>query len=102
MTSSDARLSVALVDVAAGHEDEFLELAMRLEALMLRREYGRTETIRDEAQPLRYYAVRRWTNATAAERCHGDPEVQVLTAQIHQVARITQVVNGIRRPEGRE
>ncbi len=100
MDSSDARrLSVALVDVAAGHEDEFLALATRFGALLIRKDYGRAETVRDEAQPLRYYAVRHWTDATAAERCHGDPEVQALTAQIYQVARITQVVNGIRRPD---
>ncbi len=99
MSRSDARLSVALVDVAPGREEEFLALAMRFEALILRKEYGRAETIRDEAQPLRYYAVRHWSTASAAERCHGDPEVQALTAQISQVARITQVVNGIRRPD---
>jgi cytidine deaminase len=100
LVGSDARrLSVALADVAPGHEDEFLALAIRFEALLIRKEYGRAETIRDEAQPLRYYAVRHWTDATAAERCHGDPEVQALTAQIYQVARITQVVNGIRRPD---
>jgi cytidine deaminase len=97
--SSDTRLSVALVDVAPGREEEFLALAMQFEALIIRKEYGRAETIRDEAQPLRYFAVRHWSNAAAAERCHGDPEVQALTAHIGQVARITQVVNGIRRPD---
>ena len=51
------------------------------------------------AQALRYYSVRHWNTATAAERCHADPEAQTLTAAIYQVARITQVVNGIRRPD---
>jgi len=97
--SSDTRLSVALVDVAPGHEEEFLALAMQFEALIRRKEYGRADTIRDEAQPLRYYAVRHWSNASAAERCHGDSEVQALTSRIGQVARITQVVNGIRQPD---
>ena len=32
--------------------------------------------IRDEAHPLRFYAVRHWTDASAAERCHADPDVQ--------------------------
>jgi len=99
LSRSDTRLSVALVDVAAGREEEFLALALRFEALIIRKGYGRAETVRDEAQALRYYSVRHWNTATAAERCHGDPEAQALTAAIYQVARITQVVNGIRRPD---
>ena len=77
MDSSDGRrLSVSLVDVTDGHEAEFLAIATHFEALLIRKEYGRAETIRDEAHPLRFYAVRYWTDATAAERCHRDPEVQ--------------------------
>src|SRR5262249_5217540 len=63
----------------------------------VRKEYGRAEMIRDEAQPLRYYAVRHWQDAGAAERCHADPEVQELTAQLYRIARVTHVVNGVRR-----
>jgi cytidine deaminase len=96
--SDDRRLSVTLVDVRPGHDEEFLALATRFEALLIRKEYGRAETIRDEAQPFRFYAVRHWRDAAAAERCHGDPEVQALTAQVYQVARVTHVVNGVRRP----
>jgi len=97
LASSDARLSVALVDVADGHEREFLTLATRFEALLLRKDYGRSEMIRDEAVPLRFYAVRRWADAAAAERCHADPDVQALTAAFTKIARVTHIVNGVRR-----
>jgi cytidine deaminase len=97
--SSDRRLSVTLVDVRPGKEEEFLVVATRFEALLIRKEYGRAETIRDEANPHRFYAVRYWSDISAAERCHGDPEVQLLTAQLYQLARVTHVVNGIRRQE---
>jgi cytidine deaminase len=92
-------LSVTLVDVRPGKEEEFLVLATRFEALLIRKEYGRAETIRDEAGPRRYYVVRYWSDISAAERCHGDTEVQLLTAQLHQLARVTHVVNGVRRQE---
>ena len=96
MASSDSRrLSVSLVDVNAGHESEFHALATQFEALLVRKEYGRAEMIRDEAQPLRFYAVRHWPDVAAAERCHGDPEVQALTARLYQIARVTHVVNGV-------
>jgi cytidine deaminase len=96
--SSDARrLSVSLVDVAEGHEAEFLTLSTHFEAVLIRKEYGRAEMIRDEALPQRYYLVRSWTDATAAERCHRDPEVQKLTAKLYQLARVIHVVNGVRR-----
>jgi cytidine deaminase len=98
LANSDPRLSVALVDVAEGHEQEFLTLATRFEALLLRKDYGRSEMLRDEAVPLRFYAVRRWTDAAAAQRCHADPEVQALTAALTKIARVTHVVNGVRRP----
>jgi cytidine deaminase len=97
--SSERRLSVTLVDVQPGKDEEFLALAIRFEALLIRKAYGRAETIRDEAQPLRFYAVRHWSDVAAAERCHGDPEVQALTAQLYQLAHVTHVVNGVRRPD---
>jgi cytidine deaminase len=96
-SSDDRRLSVSVVDVFSGHEAEFLTLATHFEALLLRKEYGRAEMIRDEAHPLRFYSVRYWTGAAAAERCHRDQEVQALTAQLYHVARVTHVVNGVRR-----
>jgi cytidine deaminase len=101
LDSSDGRrLSVSLVDVTAGHEVEFLAIATHFEAILIRKEYGRAETIRDEAHPLRFYAVRYWTDAVAAERCHRDAEVQSLTAKLYQIARVTHVVNGVRQSDG--
>jgi cytidine deaminase len=97
LDSSDGRrLSVSLVDVADGHDAELEAIAISFEALFIRKEYGRAEMIRDEAHPRRFYAVRHWIDATAAERCHRDPEVQALTARLYLIARVTQVVNGVR------
>jgi cytidine deaminase len=101
-TSDSGRLSVALVDVTSGHEQEFVTLSTRFEALIIRKNYGRAEMIRDEANPLRFYAVRHWTDAQAAERFHADTEVQALTAKLYQIARVTHVVNGVRRPDGKK
>ena len=96
----DRRLSVSVADVNSGQEAEFQTLSTRFEAMLLRKDYGRAELIRDEAHPLRFYSVRFWSDATAAERCHQDPEVQALTAKLYQVSRVTHVVNGVRSPAG--
>jgi cytidine deaminase len=93
------RLSVALVDVRDGREADFLALAAEFETLLVRKQYGRAETIRDEAVPLRFYTVRHWADMAAAETCHADPEVQAVTAKIYRIARATLVVNGARRPD---
>ena len=100
MSSSDnRRLSVALVDVNAGHEGEFLTLTTAFEAILIAKNYGRAEIIRDEAQPGRFYAVRHWTNAEAAELCHSDPDVQAITSKLYQISRITHVVNGVKKAD---
>jgi cytidine deaminase len=91
-------LSVALVDVAGGREDDFHAFAREYSAVLLAGGYGRAEMIRDEAQPLRFYFVCHWTDASAAEKCHADTDVQALTARLFQIARVTHVVNGARRP----
>ncbi len=97
MDSSDRnRLSVTLVDVADGREPEFVALAGQLGALLVRKKYGISELIRDEARPLRFYSVRRWNDAAAAAACHADPEAQSLTAKLYQLARMTHIVNGAR------
>jgi cytidine deaminase len=92
------RLSVALADVAGGRENDFHAFAREFGAFLLTRGYGRAEIIRDEAQPLRFYVVCHWTNASAAETCHADAAAQALTARLFQIARVTYVVNGARRP----
>jgi cytidine deaminase len=88
-----------MVEVVAGHESDFQVLATAFEALLIRKNYGRADMIRDEEQPERYYAVRHWNDAHAAETCHADPEVQRLTARLYQIARVTHVVNGVKRPD---
>jgi cytidine deaminase len=100
LTDSDrSRLSVSLVDVNEGREEDFHTIARELAGVTLTKGYGRAEVIRDEGHPLRFYAVRHWTDAAAAERCHADPAVQALIARLFRIARVTQVVNGVRPPQ---
>jgi cytidine deaminase len=100
-TSDGRRLSVALIDVADGREAEFLSVSTHIDAALIRKGYGRAEVLRDEANPQRFYSVRYWSDAAAAERCHRDPELQALTARLYQLARVTHVVNGVRRQDVR-
>jgi cytidine deaminase len=99
--SDRRRLSVALVDVTAGREAEFLALADEFQAQVAGKGYGSAELIPDEAVPLRFYALRRWTDAAAAAACHADPDVQALTAKMYQLARVTHVVNGVQQTDAR-
>jgi cytidine deaminase len=100
LDSSDTRrLSVTLIEVTPGHESEFQAISTSFEALLIRKEYGRAATIRDEGHRQRFYAVRYWTDAAAAERGHRDPEVQALAARLNAIARVTHVVNGVRRQD---
>ena len=80
--SDKRRLSVSVIDLSEGHEVEFNTLTTHFEALILRKEYGRAEMFRDEGSPLRFYSIRYWTTAAAAEQCHRDAEVQMLTARL--------------------
>jgi cytidine deaminase len=97
--SEQTRLSVSLVDVAPGREEQFDRLAAQFIEMIGAKGYGSAEMVRDEADPLRYYAVRHWANAAAAEQCHADIDMQAVTARLYQIARITHVVNGVRAPE---
>ena len=88
-----------MVDVAEGHEAELHDLSKTFQTILERKGYGRLGTFRDEALPTRYYAVRQWAGATAAATCHGDVDVQGLTSRLYKIARVTHVVNGVRRPD---
>jgi cytidine deaminase len=98
-SSDPSRLSVAVVDVTDGREAEFAALAARLAAVLASKGYATEELIGDQGEALRFYAVRRWRDAQAAEACSADPEIQGLTARLREVARITYVVNGVRRAD---
>jgi len=98
-SSDNRRLSVTRVDVSKGHEAEFHAISTQFAALLARKEYGRAVMVADEAEPLRFYSVHHWNGVASAELCHGDPEVQALTARLYQIARVTHVVNGVRRAE---
>jgi cytidine deaminase len=97
--SIEGRLSVAMVEVSAGEDEAFLAIAREFSVLMARKSYGRTDIVRDESSPSTFYAVRHWTSASAAEACHADPEIQALTARLYDIARVTHIVNGVRRTD---
>jgi cytidine deaminase len=100
LSSSDSsRLSVSRIDIMEGRESEFATLAIAFEALLIRKNYGRADMIRDEARPLRFYAVRHWNNAESAEQCHADAEVQQLTSRLYNIARVTHLVNGAQKAD---
>jgi len=85
--------------VSKGHEAEFHAISTQFGAILAQKEYGRAVVVADEAEPLRFYSVHHWNGVASAELCHGDPEIQALTARLYQIARVTHVVNGVRRPE---
>jgi cytidine deaminase len=95
--SERERLSVIMVDLGQGQERAFLKLAEELESLVVVKAYGRCDVVRDEAVPRRFYLIRHWATAEAAERCHADRQAQTLLIQLYQMARVTHVVNGARR-----
>jgi cytidine deaminase len=90
------RLSVAILQVQPGREDDVLPLIGQLDDLLIRKRYARAETIRDETVSSRFYAVRHWISADAARRSHSDPEVNALRARLAQLALVNHVVNGVR------
>jgi len=96
-SSPDERLSVSMIDVFEGQEEAFLAIAGEFSLIMTRKNYGRSDIVRDECSPTTFYAVRHWASASAAEACHADPDVGALTSRLYQIAKVTHVVNGVRR-----
>ena len=94
--AGDTRLSILQMIVSAGREADFLGLAQGFQAILAQKEYGRVEVIRDEAEPLRFYAVHYWANADAARACHADLAVQALTLRLYTLGQVTPVINGAR------
>jgi cytidine deaminase len=97
--SLEGRLSVAMIEVADGEHDAFLSIAREFSVIMAKKGYGRTDIVRDESAPRTFYAVRHWASAAAAETCHADPDIHALTGRLYQIARVTHVVNGVRRTD---
>jgi cytidine deaminase len=95
------RLSVSVVELVPGAEAAFLRLAREFEALLAQKGYGSAEVVRDEADPLRFYAVRHWLDADAAEKAQADVEVQAIAASLYRIARVTHVVTGAVAPGAR-
>jgi cytidine deaminase len=98
-SSEDRRLSVAVIDVLEGNEQDFSRLAADFADLIVRKQYGTIDVVCDEAMARRFYSVRYWADVHAAQKFHGDPEVQTLTLALHRIAKITLIVNGLRRAE---
>ena len=86
-----------MIEVGEGGEDAFLAIARDFSIVMAKKKYGRTDIVRDEASPQCFYAVRHWASAAAAEACHADPEIHALTRRLYELARVTHIVNGVRR-----
>jgi len=95
--SPEGRLSVSMVEVADGQEAAFLTIAREFSVIMAKKNYGRTDIVRDESTANMFYAVRHWASASAAEACHADAEVGALTSRLYRIAKVTHLVNGVRR-----
>jgi cytidine deaminase len=94
--SERERLSVAIVETSAEHAPDVLVVLRDIGDVMEARRYGRAEVVHDEAQANRYYHVRYWADARAAERCHADRQMQTVVMGLYRIARVTHVVNGAR------
>jgi cytidine deaminase len=90
------RLSVTRLDIAEGREAEFRSLAREFQDLIKTKGYGHADMVGDEAVARRFYSVRYWTEAAAAERCQTDVDVRAVTARIDEIASVSHVVNGAR------
>ena len=88
-----------MVEVGEGEEEAFLAIAREFSVIMAKKDYGRTDVVRDEASPRTFYAVRHWASAAAAGACHADPDIHALTARLYHIARVTHIVNGVRRAD---
>jgi cytidine deaminase len=95
----EGRLSVSVVEVADGQEEAFLAIARQFSVIMAKKHYGRTDIVRDESTPNMFYAVRHWASASAAEACHADVDVGALTSRLYRIAKVTHLVNGVRRAD---
>ena len=93
--SDDTRLSVLVIDVQPGHEDEFYAVEAQLKQLLESKNYARVNTIRDEVIASRFFTVRQWTSAQAARFSHGDPAMNGLRTKLYEIAIVTYVVNGV-------
>ena len=99
--SNETRLSVLVIDVQPGHEEEFLSLEAQLKQLLEGKNYARVDTIRDEAIATRYFAVRQWTSAQAARQSHADPQMNELRSKLHKIALVTFIVHGVQSLDGK-
>jgi len=97
--SHKGRLSVAIVELEGGSEVAFRAIAAEISLVMTKKNYGRLEITGDERSPNTFHMIRHWTNATAAEAFHTDPDIHPLTGRLYQIARVTHVVNGARRTD---
>jgi cytidine deaminase len=95
--SDETRLSVVIVNVHPGREDDFWSSVERLDAIMDRQRYCvGTATVRDEGLASCFYLVWHWVNADAARLSHADPEMNEAIARLRGVGLVTHAINGAR------
>ena len=63
--SDGARVSLLVIDVKPGREEEFIALAEQLSELLEKQQYAEVDTIRDEGLQTRFFTIWRWTSAQA-------------------------------------
>ena len=93
--SDGARVSLLVIDVKPGREEEFIALVEQLSELLETLKYAQVDTIRDEGLQTRFFTVWRWTSAQAAQQGHADPLVNELRSQLYQLALVTYLAHGV-------
>jgi cytidine deaminase len=94
--SDETRLSVLIVNVRPGAEDDFRSVAERLETQLTRQDCVQAQTIRDEGTAGCFYLVWQWVNAEAARRSHADREINELLTELRRVSLVTHAISGAR------
>ncbi len=98
--SDETRLSVVIVNVHAGREEDFHSVTDRLKAILESRQYCvQALAIRDEGLSSCFYVVWQWASVDAARWSHADREVNELLTELRRVGLVTYAINGIRERE---
>ena len=86
-------VSVVALEIAAGKESEFLELAGQMQGLVRRKGYGTNQLLRDGEHPRRYYDIRVWRSAEAAAQAESDRDIGMLRHSLAQYIHSTPLVD---------
>ena len=86
-------VSVVALQVSDGSEDEFLSLTGQLQAIIRTKGYGTNQLLQDGSNPLRYYDVRIWRNASAAALAEADNDINGLRNDLAKHLQSTPLVD---------